>query len=123
VNTKDPALMTDVFDKQELLEELDDDLEFLAESLEILDSDAPELLKQIRAAVDQGDAESLSTNAHTLKSMVGNFAAKPAFEAALHVENIGREGDLSGCRPSVEVLEKEVGRLRAALHEFLVADE
>lgn len=115
--------MTDVFDRQELLEELDDDLEFLAESLEILDSDAPELLKQIWAAVDQGDAESLSTNAHTLKSMVGNFAAKPAFEAALCVENIGREGDLSGCGPSVEVLEKEVGRLRAALHEFLVADE
>lgn len=115
--------MTDVFDQQELLEELDDDFEFLAESLEILDSDAPALLKQVRDAFDQGDASAVSTGAHTLKSMVGNFSAQPAFEAALHVEKMGRDSDLSDCGQAIQTLEQEVSRLQTALREFLVANQ
>jgi hypothetical protein len=38
--------MTDVFDRQELLDELDGDHEFLEESLEMLDADAPRLIDQ-----------------------------------------------------------------------------
>lgn len=115
--------MSDVFDKQELLEELDDDFEFLAESLDILDSDAPTLLKQIREALQQGDASAVSTGAHTLKSMVGNFSAQPAFEAALAVETVGRDGDLSDCSQSIQELETEVGRLQTALRELLAANQ
>jgi HPt (histidine-containing phosphotransfer) domain-containing protein len=111
--------MTDVFDSQELLEELDGDREFLEESLEMLDRDAPALLKQIREALERDDAEAVSVSAHTLKSMVGNFCAPPAFDAALDVEKCGRSGDLSACGARLESLEMEVSRLQSALHEFL----
>ncbi len=111
--------MIDVFDRQELLDEMDGDREFLAELLEILKSDAPTLLGQLREALERGDAESLSTIAHTLKSMVGNLFAQPAFNAALDVEKIGRGGDLTECSARLDLLETEVSRLQKALHEFL----
>ncbi len=111
--------MTDIIDKQELLDELDGDREFLAESVEMLESDFPLLLEQTRDALRQGDAEKVSVCAHTVKSMVGNFCAQPAFDAALHVETIGRSGALGECGAAVDALESEVGRLQIALHEFL----
>jgi len=111
--------MTDAFDKDELLEELDGDREFLEESLEMLDSDAPGLLKQIRDALESGDADAVSVAAHTLKSMVGNFCAPPAFEAALNVETLGRNGDLGGCAAGLVSLEHEVNRLQQELRKFL----
>ena len=111
--------MTKVFDKEELLDELDGDREFLEESLEMMDVDGPKLLVDIRNAIDASDAEAVSTFAHTLKSMVGNFCARPAHEAALKVEMAGRNSDLAECAAAHAALEQEVSRLREALREFL----
>ena len=109
--------MNDAFDQQGLLEELDGDLEFLAESVEILDEDSAKLLKELRQASHDQDAETVAKTAHTLKSMVGNFVAGPAFEAALAVEKAAKEGDLAPA--AIEELESQVRRLQDALHEFL----
>ncbi len=111
--------MNDAFDPKALLEELDDDLEFLAESVEILDEDSARLLEQLRQASADQDAETIAKTAHTLKSMVGNFAAEPAFEAALAVETAGKAGDLAASSAAIETLESQVKRLQVALHEFL----
>ena len=111
--------MTDVFDRQELLEELDGDREFLEESLEILMADAPPLIDQIRDGIENNDAEKIRIAAHTIKSMVGNFCAQPAFQAALHVETIGQNGDLAGCAAGLPPLENELNRLQQELRKFL----
>jgi two-component system C4-dicarboxylate transport response regulator DctD len=44
-------LMADAFDRQELLDELDGDVDFLRESMEMLGQDAPGLLANIRDAL------------------------------------------------------------------------
>lgn len=111
--------MTDVFDRQELLEELDGDREFLEESLEMLSADAPRLIDQIRDGIESNDAEKIRVAAHTIKSMVGNFCAPPAFEAALNLETIGRSGDLARCASGLPSLEDEVKRLQQELRKFL----
>ena len=111
--------MTDVFDRQELLEELDGDREFLEESLEMLNADAPTLIGQIRAGIESNDAEKVRIAAHTIKSMVGNFCATPAFEAALNVETIGSSGDLTECVAGLDSLEEEVRRLQQELRKLL----
>jgi two-component system sensor histidine kinase/response regulator len=111
--------MTDVFDRQELLEELDGDREFLEESLEMLDADAPTLIDQIRDGIESNDAEKIRIAAHTIKSMVGNFCAPPAFEAALHMETLGRNGDLAACVAGMTSLENEVKRLQQELRKFV----
>ena len=111
--------MNQAFDEQELTEELDGDLEFLAESLEILDEDSVTLIAQLRQAYEANDAETVAVTAHTLKSMVGNFSAEPAFEAAFAVEKLGRAGNLESCAQAIDELDSQTGRLREALHEFL----
>jgi len=46
---------------------------------------------------------------------VGNFSAHPAFEAALKLEVLGREGSLSEAEPAYAELEKEIERLISAM--------
>jgi hypothetical protein len=46
---------------------------------------------------------------------VATFAARPAYEAALRVENMGRAGDLSAATEALTALAQEVEHLRPAL--------
>ena len=107
--------MTEPFDKQELLDELDGDHEFLEESLEMLAADAPPLLEQLRDAVTHQDAEAIRQSAHTLKSMVGNFCAQPAFDAARRLEQLGQDGNLDASEEALEALVHEINRLQQSL--------
>jgi len=50
-----------------------------------------------------------------LKGSVGNFAAKPAFDAAFDLEKIARRGDFDQMPQAVDALDFEMRRLRAAL--------
>ena len=83
--------MSNIINKEALLEELDGDWEFLEESIEMLVEDAPSLLDDIKAGAAEKDSEAVWQNAHALKSMVGNFFADRAFEAAYQVESLGRK--------------------------------
>ncbi len=111
--------MIQAFDKKDLLDELDGDREFLEESLEMFDQDAPKLLATIRDALGEGNADAVHVGAHTLKSMVGNFCAQPAFDVALKIETLGRQGDLASCQDEFKSLENEVNRLNKELHDLL----
>lgn len=107
------------FDKEELLDELDGDHEFLEESLELLAADASPLLEELRLATASGDAEAVRRAAHTLKSMVGNFCAQPAFEAAQRMEQLGADGDMKSAGEAFEPLSNEVSRLQSSLQRLL----
>jgi len=111
--------MSDLFDKEALLDGVDGDLEFLDETIAMLEEDSQELLEQARAAAEVGDADALVKPAHALKGMLGNFCAPQAEAAARKVEFIGREDRLEGAPAAVDDLCSEVERLRVALHAFL----
>jgi HPt (histidine-containing phosphotransfer) domain-containing protein len=111
--------MTPAFDRDELMDRVDGDLEFLEESVEMLDEDAAPLLEQIRAAVAAHDAGALVSPAHTLKGMLANFCAEAAEGAARDLEMRGREDRLDGADAVVDALDREVARLRAELGAFL----
>ena len=65
--------------------------------------------------VAAGDASALKSAAHTLKGAVDNFAARPTFEAAWRLENLGRNGTLADASQALSALEKELDRLEPAL--------
>jgi hypothetical protein len=50
---------------------------------------------------------------------VGNFAAKPAFEAALRLEEIARREDFEHIPSALETLEHEIHRLQSALKQWV----
>ena len=111
--------MSELFEKDALLDGIDGDIEFLGETIEMLDEDSAELLEQAQDAVTAGDSEALVGPAHALKGMLGNFCAPPAEAAAYRVERMGREGQMDEAQAAVEALREEVQRLRDALHAFL----
>ncbi|NLS91062.1 MAG: Hpt domain-containing protein [Planctomycetaceae bacterium] len=111
--------MNDIFDKESLLDRIDNDMEFLSETVEMLEEDGPDLLGQIRSAIDAADSETLAVAAHTYKGMVANFCADSTVESALKLELMGKGGDLAGAHEALAVLEDRAGRLTAALRELL----
>jgi HPt (histidine-containing phosphotransfer) domain-containing protein len=111
--------MSAVFDEKELLDRIDNDWDFLGETVQMLNSDAPELMKQIRDASAKGDAAALGRAAHTLKGMVANFCSPAAHASAFEVERIGRGGDMSAAPAAVATLGLHVDALIASLNEFV----
>ena len=58
-------------------------------------------------------------SAHAVKSMVGNFAAVSAFDAAYSIETRGRAGELDGVVTDVDQLAREISDLVTALDKLL----
>ncbi len=111
--------MAETFDEAELMDRLDNDVEFLAETVEMLTGDGPGLMSQIRGAIAAGDSESLGRVAHTLKGMISNFCATAAQHAALELEQMGKKGDLSAAPEAAAVLQQRVDALIAELEQFV----
>ncbi len=111
--------MSDIFDRETLLDRIDNDMEFLAETVGMLEEDGPDLLKQIRQAIDAGDAQALTVAAHTYKGMVANFCAESTVAAALKLEMMGKTHDLTGALAALAVLEDLGSQLATALQELL----
>ena len=114
-------LMSKAFDERALMERVDGDLEFLEETIAMLDEDYPDLLSQIQAAAVQADADAIVGPAHTLKGMLANFCPTGAERAAREIEMMGREHRMDTVGAAVKALEDETKRLREALYGFLEA--
>jgi HPt (histidine-containing phosphotransfer) domain-containing protein len=115
--------MSDVIDKAELMDRIDNDLEFLAETVELYQQDCPTLLGGIRSALQSQDSDGVATAAHTLKGLVSNFCARSTVEAALKLEMMGKHNDLDGGAEALAALERETQRLQEALEELLQGNE
>lgn len=110
--------MSEPFDRDALLDRVDNDVEFLEETIAILDDDGPGMLMEIHEAAAGQDAQRLARAAHAFKGMVSNFCAAPAEAAARRIEQMGRDGAFEGVEEAVEGLEREVERLKTALEEL-----
>ncbi|MBI4641938.1 MAG: response regulator [Candidatus Tectomicrobia bacterium] len=104
-----------VFDRTTLLNRVSDSGTLLKKIVSLFLADCPKYLTSIREAITRHDNEALRRSAHAFKGSVGNMAAKAAFEAALQLETMGYEGDLTRAEEVYKALEAEIGRLKPAL--------
>lgn len=104
-----------VIDYSAAIRHLEGDVDLLKEIAEMFLEESPALMDQMREAASRGDSKTLERAAHTIKGSVGNFAAKPAFEAAQRLEDIGREGKLDDVAEAYSILEREMEMLKPAL--------
>ena len=111
--------MPRAFDEKELLERVDNDWDFLGETVEMLSADGPALLESIRRATESGDAPAVGRLAHALKGMLSNFCSPAAHASASEVERLGKGGDLLAVPPVLGTLEVQVITLIADLSDFL----
>jgi HPt (histidine-containing phosphotransfer) domain-containing protein len=111
--------MSRTFDEKELLDRVDNDWDFLGDTVQMLADDGPNLLTDIRRSAEAGDAPGVGRAAHTLKGMISNFCAAEAQSGALAIEQIGKSGDLSNVGPALQKLETQLAALIAELNGFV----
>lgn len=109
--------MTTLLDWEKALENADGSEELLIELAGVFIAECPEMMRQIRAALDQGDVQALRRTAHSFKGAARIFAAAAATEAGLALETAGASDDLSGVDEKWAVLRLEAERLMATLAE------
>lgn len=113
--------MATTFNETELLERVDNDIGFLAETVQMLESDGKSLLADIERAIASGDAAAVGRTAHALKGMVSNFCAPETQECALVIERAGKAGDLAGAPAALQTAKARVEALTAELIAFVKA--
>jgi HPt (histidine-containing phosphotransfer) domain-containing protein len=107
------------FDEAELLGRVDNDVPFLAETVEMLQGDGRALMAGVRAALAAGDAAGVGRAGHALKGMISNFCAAAAQQAAMEVERLGKAADLAPVPAAAEELNRELEALIAELNAFV----
>jgi HPt (histidine-containing phosphotransfer) domain-containing protein len=97
------------------LQSVGGDKEILRELAGLFLSLCPDWLAQLREVVVRRDPTGLRRLAHTIKGSLGQLGAAAGCAAALRLETMGREGDLTEVEDCLRTLEEELGRVRPAL--------
>jgi len=114
----DPSRSDTLIDMDSLLERVGGDRTLLAEMAGLFLKELPRYTSAVREAIARGDTQTLERAAHTLKGSVGNFVAQRAFDAALQLETMARDGDLASAEGAWKTLERELGCLKPILEGF-----
>lgn len=109
-----------VFDLQDLLDLVGDDMELVVELAELFLETYPDELADIDAAIAERDAGKLERAAHSLKGSLGNLRAHRSADAAFVVEQAARNGRTEGIDSFVADLKRELGDLRKALEGVMM---
>lgn len=113
--------MAQLFDESELLERVDNDLPFLAETVQMLETDGRAMMQQLNAALATNDAAGVGRAAHTLKGMISNFCAPGVQSLSLAVETAGKAGNCADAAVAADSLEKGLEALIGELDSFVRA--
>jgi signal transduction histidine kinase/DNA-binding response OmpR family regulator len=108
----------DCIDWQTAWANLEGDRSLLSELAQLFLQDLPQQLDALQRAINDGESHEVERLAHRLKGSVGNFAAKPAFDAAFRLEKIAQSGDSKELANAMDVLQYELQRLQAALEKW-----
>ena len=109
-----PPAEEPAFDRAEALERVGGSEAILQELVELFRVECAKQMAEIRERREAGDLPGLGRAAHTLKGSVGIFAAQAAFDAALRIEQMGRDGDASQYDDAWADLVREINRLSSA---------
>jgi PAS domain S-box-containing protein len=100
-----------VHDRDEALAHVGGDAELLRELTEVFLRDCPRMIEEVIDGLCAGDADKVKRGAHSIKGAVSILGGKAAFEAALRLETLARQGDLSQAEAAWQAL-------RHALEQF-----
>lgn len=103
------------FDYRTALDRVGGDAELLKELAQLFLEESARMLAELRAASQRADVKTIERTAHGLKGAVANFGACAATEAALRLEQLGREGNLAEVESALATLEAELAVVQAEL--------
>jgi PAS domain S-box-containing protein len=112
---QEERVMIEDFDRAAALEHCGGDPQLLSELIAMFLVEIPGWMGNLSEGLSAGDAEKVKRTAHTIKGAVGTFGARPAQAAALRLETIGKQGELSNAGPAWEEMQAVIERLRQEL--------
>jgi PAS domain S-box-containing protein len=104
-----------VYDRDTMLETLNDDHAAFKELSEMLFSDHKQMIEAAAQALSAGDPDTLTSVAHNLKGVIGNFAARDASAAAQALYAAAHAGRMEDAAAALERFRQEMLVLEAAL--------
>jgi hypothetical protein len=104
-----------VLDHDAALRRFGGNLAALKRSGEAFLQGCPGRLEEMRQAVSAGDARALRRAAYRMDWDLSRLSAGAAFQAALRLERMGKDGDLEGAASALALLEREVEMLSVQL--------
>ena len=110
-----PDQLEPMIDRKVALSRVGGDMELLKEIAHLFLETYPDELREIRAAAERGDAQTLERSAHGLKGSVANFGAAAAVDAARQLEDMGRNRQLQEATQGLHKLELALSWLRPEL--------
>jgi PAS domain S-box-containing protein len=113
--TAETVVSAAILDRGEALEHVGGDPELLRELTGVFLQDCPRMMEEAREALRDGDILKLKRAAHSIKGAAGILGGKLVFEAAMRLETIARQGDLSQVEPAWQALRQAVEQLQDAL--------
>ena len=115
---QNPPPGNDCIDWETAWANMEGDQSLLSELVLLFLDDLPIQMKAIYNAAEKMQGPDLERLAHRLKGSVGNFAAKPAFDAAFRLERAARRGEFEHVPSAVDALAHEIKRLQNALEDW-----
>jgi HPt (histidine-containing phosphotransfer) domain-containing protein len=77
--------------------------------------DCPRMIDDVIDGLCAGDMEKVRRGAHSIKGAVTILGGKAAFEAALRLETLARQGDLGQAEPAWQALQQAIEQFQHAL--------
>lgn len=109
------GLASDGFDPVSLWERVNGDMELLRDLVGLFAMEYPELLLNIKSAIERGSFTDVQRFSHKLKGSALQFSGKLAVDAAGQLEEMGKTQSLEGASQVLMTLQFEVLRLMEAL--------
>lgn len=97
-----------LIDKEALIAQFGGDEEILQEIIIEFINMYPEMLKAIETAIITNDAHALHQSAHSFKGAVSNFFAQKITDQALKLEQLGKNGQVTGAQEMFSDLSQDV---------------
>ncbi len=116
---QDPDRPTPGSLKEQLLAQFGGDAEDLREIAELFLQYHEQMLADIHAGISSGDCGQFGRAAHSFKGAVSIFGTGAAYETALRLETMGREGESAHAGDVYDVLESQATDLTRAIRELL----
>ncbi|MDB5337767.1 MAG: domain S-box [Planctomycetaceae bacterium] len=104
-----------VLNAAKVWDRVDGDLNLLKELVDLFIEESPRSMAAVGDAIVRRDADGLNRASHDLRGAVSNFCATDVFQAALELEVLSSQHNLSGAKETFVVLERAVHELQESL--------
>jgi len=109
-----------LFDEADMLERMDNDLEFVRTILEQALMELPIQMKDLRKQSEIGDASSIRCQAHAIKGMAANISTTDLRDIAYQIEMAAKEGEVKTAQELIPELEQTALLTMEAIRKALL---